>query len=47
MKKLIVLGLFLAVVFSGCTAKEFGDGVDSITNEVANIFEEGRDKSSD
>lgn len=47
MKIFIVLSLFLVVLFGGCTAKEFGEGVDSITNDVANVFEEGRDKSSD
>lgn len=47
MKRFIVLSLLLAVMFGGCTAKEFGEGVDSITNDIADVFEEGRDKSSE
>jgi len=47
MKKFIILGVLLAVIFGGCSAKEFNEGVDSITSDISNTFEEGRDKSAD
>lgn len=47
MKKFFVLSIFLALVFGGCSAKEFNEGVDSITSDVSGAFEEGRDKSAD
>lgn len=47
MKKFFVLSLFLAIVFGGCSAKEFNEGVDSITGDISNTVEEGRDKSAD
>jgi len=47
MKNFILASLFLAVVFGGCSAKEFNEGVDSITGDVSKVFEEGRDKSED
>jgi len=47
MKKFIILSAILAVFFGGCTAKEFNEGVDSITSDVNNKFEEGSDKSAE
>ena len=47
MKKFIVLGAFLALLFGGCSAKEFNAGVDSITSDISNTFEDSRDKSTD
>ena len=47
MKKFFVLSIFLAVVFSGCSAKEFNEGVDSITGDISKTFEEGKDKSAE
>lgn len=47
MKKFFVMSIFLALVFGGCSAKEFNEGVESITGDISNTFEEGRDKSSD
>jgi len=47
MKKFIMLGAILAIFFGGCTAKEFNEGVDSITNDVSGVFEEGKDKSAE
>lgn len=47
MKKFIALGLFLAVLFGGCSAKEFNEGVESITGDISESFEKGRDKSED
>lgn len=46
-KKFYVLAIVLAVLFGGCSAKEFNEGVESITGDVSNVFEEGRDKSGD
>lgn len=47
MKNFIIVSLFLAVVFGGCSAKEFNEGVDSITSDVSKVFEEGQDKSAE
>ena len=47
MKKFYVLAVLLAVVFGGCSAKEFNEGVESVTGDVSKVFEEGRDKSGD
>jgi len=47
MKKFFILSLFLAVVFGGCSAKEFNEGFDSISSDISNAFESGRDKSGD
>ena len=47
MKNFLVLSAMLAILFGGCTAKEFNSGVDDIVNDVSNTFEEGRDKSAD
>ena len=32
------------MIFGGCSAKEFNEGVDSMTNDVSTAFEEGQDK---
>lgn len=45
--KLLILVIAIASVFAGCSAKEFNDGVDSITNDISKTFEEGKDTSSD
>jgi len=47
MKKFIILSLFLAIVFGGCSAKEFNEGVDSITGDISKKMDEGTDKSAD
>ena len=47
MKSLIIFSVFTVLVFSGCSAKEFNDGVDSISSDISNAFEEGKDKSAD
>ena len=44
MKKFALLAVLMALVFGGCSAKEFNDGVDSITGDVSGKFEEGKDK---
>jgi len=47
MKKFLVLSGMLAILFGGCTAKEFNSGVDGIVNDVSTAFEDGKDKSAD
>lgn len=44
--KLLILSIALISIFAGCSAKEFNEGVDSITDDVSTVFEEGKDKSS-
>ena len=44
MRKSFVLAAVIAMVFGGCSAKEFNEGVDSITSDISNTFEEGKDK---
>ena len=43
MKSLVVFAVFIILVFTGCSAKEFNEGVDSITSDISNAFEEGKD----
>lgn len=45
--KLFFLSLVTLALFAGCSAKEFNEGVESITSDISNAFEEGRDKSAD
>lgn len=45
--KNLFLTFLLLIVFAGCSAKEFNEGVDSITSDISRVFEEGKDKSSD
>lgn len=35
------------LMFMGCSAKEFNEGVDSITGDITNAFEKSKDKSAD
>lgn len=44
MKKFIVLSALLAIIFGGCTAKEFTEGVKEAASDISNTFEEGKDK---
>jgi len=44
MKKMIVLSSIFMMVLIGCSAKEFNEGVDSVTNDVSSAFEKGQDK---
>jgi len=43
----ISLLLTLVITLGACSAKEVNEGVDSITNDITNAFEESRDKSAD
>ena len=47
MKSILVLMVMALIMLGGCSAKEFNEGVDSITSDISNTFEEGRDKSED
>lgn len=42
--KLLILTIAVISIFAGCSVKEFNEGVDSITSDIANTFEEGKDK---
>ena len=33
-------------IFAGCSAKEINSGVDSVTGDIKNAFEKGKDKSA-
>jgi len=46
MKKYIVLTALVIMVLAGCSAKEFNEGVDSITSDASAVFDEGKDTSS-
>jgi len=45
--KTIILTLIALSIFAGCTAKEFNANVDSITSDISNTLEDGKDKSAD
>ncbi len=47
MIKNILITLAVGILFAGCSAKEFNAGADSIMSDVANAFENSRDKSQD
>lgn len=47
MIKAIVLSVFTIFIFNGCSVKEFNEGVESVTNDISNVFEEGKDKAAD
>lgn len=43
----IILAITIISIFAGCSAKEFNEGVESISNDISNAFEAGKDKSAD
>ena len=45
--KILSLLFITLLLLSGCSAKEFNDGVESITSDVTNAFDAGKDKSAD
>lgn len=44
--KILLLTIAAISIFAGCSAKEFNNGVESITNDISNAFERGKDKSA-
>lgn len=44
--KVLFLTMITLLLFTGCSAKEFNEGVDSITRDVSNAFEGSKDKSA-
>lgn len=46
MFKYLIISILSLLIFIGCSAKEFNSGVDSITSDVTNAFEESKDNSS-
>lgn len=36
----------ITLLFTGCSAKEFNAGVDSISGDIKNAFENSKDKSA-
>ncbi len=46
MKKSLVLISLMLIIFGGCSAKEFNEGVKSITGDISKTLEDGRDKSA-
>ncbi len=44
--KTILLSLAFLAIFAGCSAKEFNDGVNSITGDVSKTFDDSKDKSA-
>ena len=47
MIKFILVSIFIVVLFNGCSLKEFNEGVESVTSDISNTLEDGRDKSQD
>jgi hypothetical protein len=45
--KYLLLTLATLFIFAGCSAAEFNEGIDSIGSDIANAFEDSRDKSHD
>ena len=45
--KYALLTIVTLLIFAGCSAKEFNEGVDSITGDITNAFENSKDKSLD
>jgi len=45
--RFLFIALTALFIFGGCSAKEFNEGVDSITSDISNAFEGAKDKSSD
>ncbi|WP_373001134.1 hypothetical protein [Sulfurimonas sp.] len=47
MIKFIIVSIFAILLFNGCSAKEFNEGVDSVTSDISKVFEDGKDKAKD
>jgi hypothetical protein len=46
MLKHSLLTLLISLFMLGCSAKEFNNGVESITSDISNAFEGSKDKSA-
>ncbi len=44
--KTLLLTIITISIFAGCSAKEINAGVDSVTGDIKNAFEKGKDNSS-
>ena len=42
----LLLSIITISIFAGCSAKEINAGVDSVTGDIKNAFEKGKDKSA-
>ncbi len=45
MKGFIAFGILFTLLLSGCTAKEFNEGAQSIANDISNAFNQSKDTS--
>ncbi len=45
--RVLFLITITVLMFIGCSAKEFNDGVNSISGDIANAFVNSKDKSAD
>ena len=45
--KILILSIAIISVFAGCSAKEINANVDSITGDISNLIEDGKDKSAE
>ncbi|MDD5400286.1 MAG: hypothetical protein PHQ93_03755 [Sulfurimonas sp.] len=39
------LFLTIILIFAGCSTKEINEGIESITSDISNAFENAKDKS--
>ncbi|WP_304546071.1 lipoprotein [Sulfurimonas microaerophilic] len=44
--KQIIFSIITLFLLAGCSAKEFNEGVNSITNDVSNAFNSSKDNSN-
>lgn len=44
--KHIIFSILTLYLLSGCSVKEFNDGVDSITNDISEAFNNSKDDSN-
>jgi uncharacterized protein YcfL len=44
--KYLIFSVLTIFVLAGCSAKEFNEGVDSITNDISNAFNSSKDDSN-
>lgn len=43
--KTLFLTIITLLIFAGCSTKEINEGIDSVTSDISNAFEKGKDKS--